>query len=60
MRSAVTAALAVLLVAALAAAPAGADFPYMPKSGGDPHNPATWKLPPGEAPTNFGNDWRRR
>jgi hypothetical protein len=30
----------------------------MPKSGGDPHNPATWKLPPGEVPTNFHDDWK--
>ncbi|HEY2771953.1 MAG TPA: hypothetical protein VGI87_15365, partial [Solirubrobacteraceae bacterium] len=37
---------------------ASADFPYMPNSGGNAHDPATWKLPPGEAPSNFGNDWK--
>src|SRR5436305_2692856 len=40
------------------AASAGADFPYMPKSGGSRHDPATWRLPPGETPTNFGDDWK--
>jgi hypothetical protein len=52
---------AVLLAFALAcvlAPAAGADFPYMPPSGGNPHDPATWKLPPGETPTNFGDDWK--
>jgi Subtilase family len=47
------------LVLATGAVPAArADFPYMPKSGGDPHNPLTWKLPPGEVPSNFSNDWK--
>jgi len=36
---------------------ARADFPYMP-SGGDRHNPATWRLAPGQTPTNFGADWK--
>jgi len=45
------------MVALLLASSARAAFPYMP-AGGDPHNPATWKLPPGQAPSNYGNDWR--
>jgi hypothetical protein len=47
-----------LSVIALAAPPASADFPYLPRSGGDPHNPATWRLAPGEAPGNFRGDWK--
>src|SRR5437588_356589 len=45
---------------ALTPATAGADFPYLPPSGGDPHNPATFKLPPGTAPNEFSetNDWK--
>jgi len=43
---------------ALGSAPASADFPYLPKSGGDPHNPATFKLPAGEVPTNLADDWK--
>jgi hypothetical protein len=34
-----------------------ADFPYT-GPGGNPHDPTTWKLPPGTAPSNFGNDWK--
>ena len=37
---------------------AAADFPYMPKQGGDPLNPLTWKLPAGEVPSNFGDNWK--
>jgi hypothetical protein len=37
---------------------ASAEFPYLPKSGGNPHDPATWKLAPGETPTNLGDDWK--
>jgi hypothetical protein len=50
-------AVAVLIVLAMAPV-ARADFPYLPKSGGDPHNPLTWRLAPGEAPSNFGDDWK--
>src|SRR5437763_5227737 len=57
-RRRITAALCATVLACVLAPAAGADFPYMPKSGGNPHDPATWKLPPGEAPTNFGDDWK--
>jgi hypothetical protein len=57
-RRAIPAGAAILFVAICAVPSASADFPYMPRSGGDPNNPATWKLPPGETPTNFGNDWK--
>ena len=49
-----------LLVAlgALTTAPAAsADFPYTGPSG-NPRDPTTWKLPPGVAPTNYGDDWK--
>ncbi len=52
-------ALAVCAAGALGSAPGvRADFPYLPKSGGDPHNVLTWRLAPGETPSNFGDDWR--
>jgi len=35
-----------------------ADFPYLPKSGGNPHDPLTFKLPPGEVPTNLKDDFK--
>ncbi|MGI8557351.1 MAG: hypothetical protein ACR2ND_03410 [Solirubrobacteraceae bacterium] len=35
-----------------------ADFPFLPRSGGDARNPATFKLAPGETPTNFNDDWK--
>ena len=47
-----------LLAIGVLAGSAGADFPYLPKTGGDPFNPLTWKLPPGQAPSNFGDDWK--
>jgi hypothetical protein len=53
----VAATLAAALCAILAAPTASADFPYMPP-GGDPHNPATWRLAPGQTPTNFGDNWK--
>jgi hypothetical protein len=50
--------LAVIGVVALTAAPsASADFPYTGPTG-NPHDPTTWKLPPGVAPSNFGDDWK--
>ena len=36
---------------------ASADFPYT-GAGGNVHDPTTWKLPPGVAPSNFGDDWK--
>jgi hypothetical protein len=57
-RNTITAALSAIALTIAVAPAARADFPYMPKSGGDPRNPATWKLPPGETPTNFGDDWK--
>jgi hypothetical protein len=55
-----TAGIAAASITALAApAPAAlADFPYLPRSGGDLHNPATWHLAPGEAPSNYRDDWK--
>jgi hypothetical protein len=46
-----------LVLAVLAVPTASADFPYMPP-GGNPHDPTTWKLPPGMAPSNFGDEWK--
>ncbi len=48
---------AALAVAALTSAPATADFPYTGPSG-NPHDPTTWKVPPGVAPSNYGDDWK--
>jgi len=48
----------VLVCGALAAPAVRADFPYLPKSGGDPQNPQTFKVPRGEVPTNLGNDYK--
>ncbi|MGI8920507.1 MAG: S8 family serine peptidase [Solirubrobacteraceae bacterium] len=45
------------VVAVSAAAPARADFPYLPP-GANPNDPGTWKLAPGNAPTNFQDDWK--
>jgi hypothetical protein len=42
---------------ALQAPSASADFPYVGPNG-NLHDPTTWKLPPGVAPTNFGDDWK--
>ena len=41
-----------------AASPASADFPYAP--GGNPHNPATFRLAPGVVPNDFSEtgDWK--
>jgi hypothetical protein len=36
---------------------ASADFPYMP-AGGNPTNPTTWKLAPGQVPSNFDDNWK--
>ncbi len=36
---------------------ATADFPYTGPNG-NPHDPTTWKLPPGVAPSNFGDNWK--
>ena len=50
--------LATLSVIALgAASTALADFPYTGPSG-NPHDPTTWKLPPGVAPSNFADNWK--
>ncbi len=49
---------AAALLAVGATGSAAGDFPYLPKSGADPHNPLTWKLPPGETPSNLNGDWR--
>jgi hypothetical protein len=47
-----------LAVCALGApATALADFPYT-GPGGNPSDPTTWKLPPGVAPSNFGDNWK--
>ena len=40
-----------------AAPVAQADFPYT-GPGGSPSDPTTWKLPPGVAPSNFGDNWK--
>jgi len=48
----------VLVCAALAAPAVRADFPYLPKSGGNALNRQTFKVPPGEVPTNLGNDYK--
>ena len=48
---------AALAVLALSTAPASADFPYTGPTG-NPHDPTTWKLPPGVAPSNFADDWK--
>src|SRR3954447_23322692 len=47
-----------VLALALPAA-ASAEFPYLPNSGGDAHDPSTYKLPSGEAPNDFDetDDW---
>jgi hypothetical protein len=48
-----------LMCALVCATGAQADFPYLPPSGGDPHNPQTFKLPPGVAPNDFSeSDWK--
>ncbi|GAC1318213.1 MAG: hypothetical protein NVSMB25_07340 [Thermoleophilaceae bacterium] len=47
-----------LICAAILATPAVADFPYLPSSGGDAHDPATYKLPAGEVPTNLHDDFK--
>src|SRR5437588_246982 len=46
-----------LAVALGAASTALADFPYTGPSG-NPHDPTTWKLPPGVAPSNFADNWK--
>jgi hypothetical protein len=46
-----------IVALALWAPAASADFPYT-GPGGNIHDPTTWKLPPGVAPTNFGDDWK--
>ena len=46
----------VLLILGLSSS-ASADFPYIGPNG-DLHDPTTWKLPPGVAPTNFGDNWK--
>jgi hypothetical protein len=53
------AALLLLLVATglATASGAGAQFPYTGPNG-NPHDPTTWRLPPGAAPTNFGDNWK--
>ncbi|HLY83944.1 MAG TPA: hypothetical protein VKQ71_13210, partial [Acidimicrobiales bacterium] len=51
---------AIGVVCALALWPvagASADFPYTGPTG-NPSDPSTWKLPPGVAPSNFGDDWK--
>src|SRR5579884_570335 len=48
---------AVALAALAGAAGARADFPYTGPDG-NVHDPTTWKLPPGVAPTNFGDNWK--
>src|SRR4051812_49226199 len=47
-----------VLALALPAA-ASAEFPSLPNSGGDAHDPSTYKLPSGEAPNDFDetDDW---
>ncbi len=46
-----------LVLAALGAAVARADFPYAP--GADPHNPDTFRLPAGVVPNDFSeSDWK--
>ena len=40
-----------------AASTASADFPYTGPDG-NPRDPTTWKLPPGTAPSNFGDNWK--
>ena len=47
----------VIAALALIAPTARADFPYTGPTG-NVHDPTTWKLPPGVAPTNFGDDWK--
>jgi hypothetical protein len=46
-----------VVLTAVFASTAIADFPYT-GPGGNPKDPTTWKLPPGTAPTNFGDDWK--
>lgn len=50
----------VLAVLGGAASVARADFPYLPPSGGNSHDPQTFKLPPGVVPNEFagGVDWK--
>jgi hypothetical protein len=36
---------------------ASANFPYTGPDG-NPHDPTTWKLPPGATPTNFADNWK--
>ena len=51
--------LGLVLVLAGAVAPAvRADFPYLPATGGDPAKPATFKVPPGDVPTNLKDDFK--
>src|SRR5947209_2010593 len=48
----------VVIGTALGAGPTAlADFPYTGPSG-NPHDPTTWKLPPGVAPSNFADNWK--
>jgi hypothetical protein len=49
--------LAVAAVTLWAAPGASADFPYTGPNG-NPADPTTWKLPPGVAPSNFGDNWK--
>src|SRR5947209_4880142 len=60
IRRGLVVALACALIAAGCATTAYAAFPYLPPSGGDPHNPQTFKLPPGTAPNDFSEtgDWK--
>ncbi len=44
-------------VALCVAGPARAQFPYYP-AGASPQDPGSWKLAPGQTPTNFGDDWK--
>jgi len=48
----------VLVFAGVVAPAVRAEFPYLPKSGGDAHNPATFKVPPGDVPTNLKDDFK--
>ena len=55
-RGALVAAVGAVLV--VGGAPiASADFPYTGPNG-NPHDPTTWKLPPGVTPSNFGDNWK--
>ncbi len=48
---------AAVIAIGMGAASASADFPYMPV-GANRSDPTTWKLPPGQAPSNYANDWK--